>query len=158
MPRHLTPRRLGPDDDLAPVLALIHAAFAPMAGLVDPPSSAAALDAAALGAMARDAELWVMEDDGAPVAAMILSPRPGCLHVGKLAVAADRRGEGHARRMIDHAARRARALGLGQLELQARVELAGNHAAFRALGFVEAGRTAHPGYDRPTSITFRRPV
>jgi hypothetical protein len=42
------------------------------------------------------------------------------------------------------------------LELQTRVELEENHAAFRAMGFAEAGRTAHPGYDRPTSITFRK--
>jgi hypothetical protein len=33
-----------------------------------------------------------------------------------------------------------------------------NHATFRALGFAEAGRTAHEGFDRPTSITFARPV
>jgi hypothetical protein len=47
------------------------------------------------------------------------------------------------------------ALGLDHLELQTRVELTENHATFRAMGFVETGRTAHPGYDR-TSITFRR--
>jgi hypothetical protein len=40
----------------------------------------------------------------------------------------------------------------------ARVELTETHATFRALGFTETGRTAHPGFDRPTSITFRRPV
>ena len=50
------------------------------------------------------------------------------------------------------------ALHLPVLELQTRVELTENHATFRALGFVEVARTAHPGYDRPTSITFRRPV
>ena len=42
------------------------------------------------------------------------------------------------------------------LELQTRVELGANHAAFQRLGFVEVGRTAHDGYDRPTSITFRK--
>jgi hypothetical protein len=41
--------------------------------------------------------------------------------------------------------------------IAARVELTENHETFRAMGFtVETGRTAHPGYDRPTSITFRR--
>ena len=48
---------------------------------------------------------------------------------------------------------RARALGLPVLELQTRVELTENHAAFRALGFAQTGATAHPGFDRPTSLT-----
>ena len=42
------------------------------------------------------------------------------------------------------------------IELQTRVELTANHRAFRALGFVETGRTAHQGYDRPTSVTMRK--
>jgi hypothetical protein len=52
----------------------------------------------------------------------------------------------------------ARALGRPLLELQTRVELTENHAIFAALGFREVGRTAHPGYDRPTSVTMERPV
>jgi hypothetical protein len=50
----------------------------------------------------------------------------------------------------------ARQLGRVGLELQARVELTENHAAFERLGFVRTGTWSHPGYDRPTSITFRR--
>jgi hypothetical protein len=38
------------------------------------------------------------------------------------------------------------------------VELVENHAAFQALGFAETGRTAHSGFDRPTSITYRKSV
>ena len=48
--------------------------------------------------------------------------------------------------------------GLAMLGLQTRVELVENQTAFRAMGFQEVGRTAHPGYDRPTSITYRRAV
>jgi predicted GNAT superfamily acetyltransferase len=93
-----------------------------------------------------------------PVACVFLTPRPQALYVGKLAVAATERGRGHARALVTLAEARARSLGLPMLELQTRVELTENHATFRALGFVETGRTAHAGYDRPTSITFRRPV
>ena len=32
------------------------------------------------------------------------------------------------------------------------------HAAFEALGFAEVARTAHPGFDRPTSVRFEKPV
>jgi len=38
------------------------------------------------------------------------------------------------------------------------VELVENHAAFAKMGFVRTGESAHPGYDRPTSITLRRAV
>ena len=31
-------------------------------------------------------------------------------------------------------------------------------AAFGALGFAETGRSAHPGHDRPTTVTFRKTV
>ncbi|TIX14256.1 MAG: GNAT family N-acetyltransferase, partial [Mesorhizobium sp.] len=37
-----------------------------------------------------------------------------------------------------------------------RIELDGNHRAFVRLGFDETERTAHEGYDRPTSITMRK--
>ena len=50
----------------------------------------------------------------------------------------------------------ARAAGKPVLELQARVELTGNQAAFSRLGFVETERTAHAGYNRPTSVTMRK--
>jgi hypothetical protein len=42
--------------------------------------------------------------------------------------------------------------------LQTRVELVENHAAFSRMGFAKTGESAHPGYDRPTSITMRRAV
>jgi len=155
---HIT--RLGPDDDLAPVLALLRAAFASMAGRIDPPSSLTRMTAEDIASDAAGKELWVMRSnaDGPPIACMILTVQPDHLYLGKLAVDASHRGHGLARRMLDHAAARARALNLPAVQLQTRVELAENHATFRACGFVETGRTAHPGYDRPTSVTFTRTV
>ncbi|TIT06768.1 MAG: GNAT family N-acetyltransferase, partial [Mesorhizobium sp.] len=46
--------------------------------------------------------------------------------------------------------------GKGAIELQTRIELSTNHSAFARLGFGETERTAHEGYDRPTSITMRK--
>lgn len=138
-----------------PILALLHTAFAYMEGRIDPPSSLRDLTPEALTRQAEVGEIWVI---GAPVACVFLTAKPGALYVGKLAVAEGHRGQGLARRLIEVAEARARDMGLPALELQTRVELAGNQAAFRAMGFVEVGRTAHPGYDRPTSITYRRAV
>lgn len=137
------------------ILALLRAEFAFMQGRIDPPSSLETLTPEALTDQTRKGEIWII---GAPVACLFLTPKPGELYLGKLAVAASHRGQGLARRLMDLAESRARALGLPALELQTRVELVENQATFRALGFTETGRTAHPGYDRPTSVTFRRPV
>ena len=153
----MQPQRLTPTDNPAPVLALIRAAFAGMEGRVDPPSSARDLTEDSIRAQATQGEVWQIGHD--PVLACIfLSVRPGALYLGKLATAETARGQGLARRLVDHAAARARALDLPLLELQVRVELVENHAAFAAMGFVQTGATAHPGYDRPTSFTFQRKV
>lgn len=147
-------RRLSPDDDLVPVHDLLTAAFAYMEGVVDPPSSLARMGPAGLAAAAAQGELWVLGPG--PDACMLLTPRADTLYLGKLAVAGSRRGAGLARVMTGHALARARALGLPSVTLETRVELTANQAAFRRMGFEEAGRTAHSGYDRPTTVVFRR--
>jgi predicted N-acetyltransferase YhbS len=147
-PYHATDPALWPA-----ILGLLQAAFAYMEGRISPPSSLASLTRESLPATA---EIWVIGTP--PVACVFLTPEPEALYIGKLAVAASHRGQGLARALIDLAETRARALGHPALRLQTRVELVENHAAFRALGFVEVARTAHPGFDRPTSITFRREV
>lgn len=125
-----------------------------MEGRIDPPSSLHRMDLASLAAQAGTDEVWVL---GRPVlACVILTAMPGRLYLGKLAVAEAVRGQGLARRLVTLAAMRAAELGLPALELQTRVELTENHATFARLGFRETGRTAHAGFDRPTSVTMRR--
>ena len=89
-------------------------------------------------------------------ACIFLSKKPGCLYLGKLAVVSDARGQGLGTRLVEVAAQRASALGYHILELQTRIELVENHQIFAAMGFVKTAETAHPGYDRVTSITMRK--
>jgi GNAT superfamily N-acetyltransferase len=154
----MSPVRAVGDYDWAAILRLIRASFAYMDGRIDPPSSMHRLTEADIAAQAEAGEVWVIEAEGAPVACIFLAPKPGRLYLGKLAVAEAWRGRGLARRLVELAEARARALGLPVLELQSRIELAENHATFQALGFVQTGAKAHEGYDRPTSLTFRRAV
>lgn len=152
------PWRLAVNDDPAPILSLIRAEFASMEGRIDPPSSMHRLTEAGVTRQAETGEVWVIGPAQAPLACLFLTPKPGALYLGKLAVAGDARGQGHARRLVALAEDRARALGLAALELQTRIELTENHAAVTRLGFVCVGGTAHPGYDRVTSWTWRKPV
>jgi ribosomal protein S18 acetylase RimI-like enzyme len=147
--------RLLPDDPALPlVLALIRTAFAYMDGLIDPPSSVHALTLSDLQNPMD--EVLVIGDP--PEACVILTPKPPVLYIGKLAVAADARRRRLGTILINTAANRARRLGLTHLELQTRVELVANQAAFTAMGFVEIARTAHTGYVQPTSITYQRKI
>lgn len=152
----MTPYRATEPFDWGGLLALVQTAFEGMEGRIDPPSSMHALTAESIAGQARSGEVWVIGVP--PVACIFLTPRPGALYLGKLAVAATERGKGHARQLVDVAALRAKSLGLPMLELQSRIELVENHAIFRKMGFVQTGETAHPGFDRPTSLTFRRAI
>lgn len=103
---------------------------------------------------AAEGEVWVVGIP--PVACVILSMQGGALYLSKLAVAQSHRGKGLARILVARAEQRATELGAPALELQTRVELTENHALFIALGFRKINETAHPGYDRPTSIRMRK--
>lgn len=152
----MTARRLGVHDmtDMQLALELTKREFAYMDGVVDPASSINRLTLEDLAS--GPGEVWVIGSP--PVASVVFTPKAEVLYIGKLAVDAGEQRKGLARSLFDQAEVRAVELGLSWLELQTRVELESNHRTFAALGFVETGRTAHAGYARPTSITYRRPV
>lgn len=146
------------DLDFDALHALLQGAFAFMKGRIDPPSSMDALTAADLRAKARTEDLFVIRTMVGPIACLFGVRQGSDYYIGKLAVAAPYRGGGLARALIAAAETQARALGCRALILQTRVELVENHATFASLGFVQTAATAHPGYGRPTSLTFRRGV
>lgn len=150
--------RLGPVEDWSALHALLVTCFAGMDGRIDPPSSLAAMTPDALRAKARAETLVTIRDGDALVACGYFRDTGRSLCLGKLAVRPDHRGRGHLRRIVAEAEVMARRLGRPVLELGTRVELTENHATFARLGFREVARTAHPGYDRPTSVTMERPV
>ena len=152
----MRPVRVRDPYDWAALRQLIAEAFAGMEGRIDPPSSMHLLTPDAIALQNETGEVWLIGRP--PLACVFLTAKPGALYVGKLATASSARRQGLGRRLMALAEMRAQALGLPALELQTRVELAENHETFRALGFVQVGATSHPGFDRPTSLTFRRAV
>ncbi len=135
------------------LLALIARAFAGMEGRIDPPSSLHRLTPQGL---ATSGEVWVL---GKPaVACMVLKPVEGALYLGKLAVEPVLQGRGLGRLMVARAEDRAREMGLARLELETRVELSENHRFYLGLGFAEVGRSAHEGFERPTSARYSKRV
>jgi GNAT superfamily N-acetyltransferase len=150
----LKPQRATDPYDWPHLRDLIVHAFSGMDGRIDPPSSVHHLKAADIAAQSESGEVWVL---GAPaVACVFLTPMPHALYLGKLAVDPAVQRMGYGRRLIGVAELRAYALGLPALELWTRIELAENHAAFRALGFVQTGMSSHPGFERPTTVIFTK--
>lgn len=135
---------------------LIMRSFAYMDGVIDPPSSAHRLTPANLRDKARNEICFIATLDGRLAGCIFAAERADAFYVGKLAVDDSARGMGIGRALMQAAEHHAVAQGKPTLELQTRIELEANHATFGRMGFVEFERTAHEGYDRPTSITYRK--
>jgi ribosomal protein S18 acetylase RimI-like enzyme len=138
------------------LLALIRTAFAPMDGVIDPPSSAHRLTPETLRAKARSEIGFLALAGDTVVGCAFIAEKADHFYLGKLAVLPAHQGLGVGKRLLEAAERHAVHAGKPLMELQTRVELTGNQRTFRALGFVETGRTAHPGFDRPTSVTMQK--
>lgn len=149
---------LAPDgfDDWAAVHALLTEAFAGLEGRIEPPSSLHRMSPATLAEMAQDQIVALAWTGQSLVGCGFGERREASLYLSKLAVRPDHQRRGILREMVGVLAAASQAEGLPALTLQTRIELAENHAAFRALGFVKTGETRHPGYDRTTSLTYRR--
>ncbi|ESX04665.1 acetyltransferase [Mesorhizobium sp. LSJC268A00] len=138
------------------LLSLIMQAFAPMDGVIDPPSSAHLLSAESLRDKASQETVFLALQDDRIAGCVFASERDADFYVGKLAIQPELQGRGIGRRLMQAAEDLARSRNKSAIELQTRVELTANHATFARLGFRETARTAHQGYDRPTSITMRK--
>jgi GNAT superfamily N-acetyltransferase len=140
-------------DDL---LGVIHASFAYMDGIIDPPSSAHRLTPESLRDKAGT-EIGFIAMVGEDIAGCaFLAEKAEHFYLGKLAVAPAFQGRGIGGELLAAAEAHARSAGKNLIELQTRIELTGNQQLFAKLGFVETARTAHQGFDRPTSVTMRK--
>lgn len=140
------------------LLTLLRSAFAYMAPRIDPPSSLERMGIDELRAKATEETLVVAFEGGDVIGCAFAALREDCVYVSKLAVTERARRNGVARALIAAAESVARNRGRAVLELETRIELIENQKTFAALGFEKVAETAHPGYNRPTSITMRKRV
>lgn len=145
-------------DDWERVRLLILDAFAYMAPRIDPPSSALRLTTESMQADAISGALLLAWRASDLVGCVFARPKNDALYIGKLAVSPTLQRAGIGRKLVEAARSEARRRGIGMLELETRIELTENHAAFARMGFVKTAETAHAGFDRPTSIVMRAPV
>ncbi|HEX3346724.1 MAG TPA: GNAT family N-acetyltransferase [Acetobacteraceae bacterium] len=145
-------------EDAASAVAVIHAAFATIEAMLDPPASAARETAAGIAAWIGGGGGGgaVAVAGGTVIAVVLWTERDGGLYIARLAVRPDWRRRGLARRLLVRAEQAARAKSLPRLHLGTRLVLAGNRRLFASAGFAEIAEHAHAGYGRPTWVEMEK--
>jgi GNAT superfamily N-acetyltransferase len=151
-------RALAPEDAAA-VLPVIHAAFAAQPVPTDPPSAALRETAESIARqIATGGGFGIMADAGWIAVVLWAEEGADALHLGRLAVLPAARGQGHARALVAAVEAEARRRGRRRVTLGVRLVLADNRRFFAACGYVETGRTTHPGHAAATSATMEKLV
>ncbi|APO72992.1 GCN5-related N-acetyltransferase protein [Rhizobium etli 8C-3] len=138
------------------LLQLILSSFAHMNGRINPPSSALSLTSQSLAEKTVREIGYVALEDEDLLGCMFLRPEPGCLYLGKLAVAPEAQGRGVGKLLLQVAEVAAKERLLSALRLETRIELTENHSVFAAWGFAKTAEKSHPGFDRITYIEMRK--
>lgn len=147
-------------DDLCDAVAVIHRAFATLAGRIDPPSAALTETTKSLAArFDRGGTVFVARLDGKIVGAVCADPKPdGSIYLDRLSVDPAFVGRGIARALVTAVEDFARETGYDRVTLGVRLLLTDNIALFRHLGYTETSRKAHPGFSEPTSMDLAKAV
>ncbi len=147
-------------EDLDAAVAVIHRAFATLAGRIDPPSAALRETPESLAArFDRGGAVFVARLDGEIAGAVCADPKPdGSIYLDRLAVDPELTGRGIARTLVEAVEDFARQQGRDRMTLGVRLVLTDNIALFHHLGYVETGRKAHPGFSEPTSMELAKPL
>ena len=142
MPQRLSLRRASPADALA-VRALTRAAYAKWVPLVgrEPLPMTADYDRAVV-----EHVIDLLEEDGNLRALIEMAPAEGHLLVVNIAVRPDQQGRGLGDKLLDHAERFARSLGLAEIRLYTNAMMASNLDFYGRRGYQEFRRgTVVPG-------------
>lgn len=135
---------------------VIQAAFAAQPLPTRPPSSALRESAASIAAKidaGGGVGAWA---DGRLTGLALWQVVGDALHVGRVSVLSERRGEGLCRRLLQACEDAARGLGLRRLTLRVRLELPENERLFERFGFARCGAEAHEGFDAPTTAVMEK--
>ena len=144
--------------NFAEVLTLLQNAFEYMHGRIDPPSSLHRFDAEKLKLKAINETMFIAQDKELPVGCVFAQVKEDHVYLGKLAVRSDYRGRGLSRMLVSRVESLARQLGLLEVEIETRIELTENQALFEYFGYLRTAENSHPGYNRPTSVCYRKKV
>lgn len=125
--------------DIEAVVAVIIAAYRIYDGRLRPPSSALEETGEAVARYLQRGGVIVAECEREIVGAVRYETRDAYVYLGRLAVAPAWQGRGIARRLVAAVEEWTEMIGLDEVQLGVRVELAGNRALYEHLGYTVAG-------------------
>ena len=139
-----TIRRAQPEDAAA-VAALTAAAYAKYVPRIGRPPMPMTFDYARVIA---EHPVWVIDGADGLAAALYLKQGDDYLMIESIAVHPDMQGRGIGRRLMAHAVKEARRLGLSEIRLYTNEKMTENIAFYERLGFREAERRQEAGFAR----------
>ncbi|MEJ3658876.1 GNAT family N-acetyltransferase [Actinomycetes bacterium KLBMP 9759] len=149
--------RLAVPGDSARIADAIRAAFAEYSGILVPESAALRETSESISSELRGGSAaLVAEQNGLVLGCVMIQTIGSDLYLGRLAVRPSARRQGIGRVLVEAVEELARRRRHEGVRLGVRVQLASNRHFFSELGYREVARTAHAGFDHPTSITMRK--
>jgi ribosomal protein S18 acetylase RimI-like enzyme len=139
-------------EDAAAVGELVRAAYSTYVGRMGKEPAPMLEDYAAL---IRDGVVWVLDEGGEVLGALVMRPAEDHLFVDNVAVAPGHQGRGLGRELVAFAEERARKEGLGEVRLYTNEKMQENLSVYTKLGFEETGRRLDGGYRR---VFMRKPL
>jgi GNAT superfamily N-acetyltransferase len=145
----LAEQRLGLSDAVE-AAEVIRAAFAVQPRATEPPSSALRETAATVAEKLLAGGRFGLRADGWLAALVLWEAAGGAVHVARLSVLPEWRGQGLSRRLVGLCEDGARARGFARMTLRVRLTLSENERLFERLGFRRIGVETHKGFEAPT--------
>ena len=145
--------------DALQVVALIHDSFQEYYGRLNPPSAALRENATTIAAEMEDGSTAFIARLGeVAIGCVVARAKGNDLYFGRLSVLPKFRGVGAAAQLVGAVEKAAIEGRHDGVLLAVRIALPGNQRFFARLGYSEIGRTAHAGFDHPTSIDMRKSI
>jgi len=148
--------RLALPGDSAAIVALIHRAFGPYRGMLQPEPSALAETMEGIEVAMAAGTVLVARRHGRIAGCVSVQRRGDSAYAGRLSVEPDARGTGIGRALMADVETMARQMEAVRLRVDVRLALVRNRAFFRALGFVEGTHRCHPGFASPTYVEMEK--
>ncbi|KAA3450042.1 GNAT family N-acetyltransferase [Mesorhizobium sp. SARCC-RB16n] len=133
--------RLARPEDLAAIVALTQAAYAPYNAILDAPPIPVTEDYSPRIALG---EVWLLESGGALAGLITLERHSDHVMIFSVAVAPGFQGKGFGMALLNHADEQARLWDLPEVRLYTNAKMERNIALYTAYGYRETGRRPNP--------------
>jgi len=133
--------RLARPEDLAAIVALTEAAYAPYNAILDAPPIPVTEDYAPRIA---NGEVWLLESGGEPAGVLTLERHADHAMIFSVAVSPAFQGKGFGTKLLNHADQQTRLWGLPEIRLYTNAKMERNIALYLAYGYRETGRRPNP--------------